>query len=314
MKFKILLAFSLALWSNLSRPEDYSQWPEDCPQLIRQGFLTTAARIVALYKNNFTLKKKSQHCATPYLQDFENAVTQSKASFMWTYRYCFYHSALREEKCFSVIPFLANDNPKSESQIIEKIIKKKNSSLKISGCQLISQQEYTPYLLKHQYGCFITYHREKCHAFSCEKKLFINNQERNFFTVRPQKSYPFFTLSHLKKKYSWHDALQKILQKKAEPLENFDELKFFLLKGKRLVYGVGCGEDMQSFTLPRQSLNQCTLFSFLISGLQGQKIIVHLDDRSIKKPLYISWTELYRSVKNYKKIHPLNMGTLYGLP
>jgi len=264
------------------------------------------------------MQSTPESCMNETHQTFAEMAMNYNKEAIWPLKICFYNPAKEVESCKTYIPGNNFNNSNAENMVISSILKITKGAPDKMKCQLISKKVFNPLRLKYQVGCFIVYDPQKCTSSLCPRKIYWNKNEIKGLKYQGSPNFSYFPTSLRESGQSVERILERVLKVKNKPLKNLTEIAmFFNKKAHNILHGVGCIEDILPQLYPKNYFNGCRPIPFILDGykkIDGDTFFstrLPIDD--IHSPRLLNWNNIFNSVNNYKKIHPMDTWTLNGL-
>ncbi len=82
-------------------------------------------------------------------------------------------------------------------------------------------------------------------------------------------------------------------------------------------HGIGCAEDLLPEHFSKESFNQCSPLPFIVDGYREKagiySVVIRTAYDSLHAPRLVPWTNLFSALKDYQRLHPLDIWGLYAL-
>ena len=284
----------------------------DCPGKIDNQATTNIHRIVA-HKKKLSISSDKISCSSQALHSL------AQLSSDWPLQICYFDKISDKRNCIPYVPnHIQARDPLSEGHIIANILYRTEGALEKKACSLVSDKSYNPVLLKYKYGCFIIFDSQLCTTHYCKKRIVYESKEIKGIEYIGTNTFDYFTNSFKNEKFSMSNILKNNLKLESKIIHNLTILKVFLNKYPRAIaHGIGCAEDLMPSFFQKKSFGECRPLPFIVDGIIHKKRTIYLSFRSsiddIHSPRLVPWDQIFNGVSNYKKIHPLNTWTLYGI-
>lgn len=289
----------------------------DCPAKVGHTPLVTASRLITHF--NKTTIENVDECETYSVYPFAKFNQDVLESELWQIQLCYDDKIQRKKVC---LPTLLNSVENSElslSYTVGKVLSRlRGFNNRDQSCRVISEDEYRPTLLEFKTGCFIIKKNERCSGTSCEFKVMLDDQEFSNYTFESMLQFDLFPYRFTEANKSFLNLTEKNFNKKSKKILNISSLKqIFTEKKDAVIMGAGCLEDLlPSFSQARR-FNQCTFMPFIVDGIiednSSNSLITRTSLDHIHAPRIIPWSQVFASVKNYQRFHPLNEWSFYAL-
>lgn len=289
----------------------------DCPGNIENEMLTNIHRIIQHFVPDTIITNKDT-CAGEANLSIAKLFIAVKNEAVWPLNICYFNRIESEETCKPYIPGTHVNQPKSEDNVVAKILYEQKGAPKKTKCKVVSTKSYNPLLSDYKLGCFIVYDFESCKSMSCTKKVIWDEkvQEDIHFTGRPM--FEYYATNYITERFSLASLINEVHKTQSRSIKNLTDLMFYLDKiPGSIIHGVGCAEDLLPEQFARTNLNGCHPLPFIIDGYvkkANTSVMVlrsAIDD--LHSPRLVIWQNIYNSVMAYQQLHPLNTWTLNGL-
>lgn len=235
----------------------------------------------------------------------------------WQLQACFDNQISGQEVCQQVVLGKYLGLRQSYTTVIEDILKRTRGAEQGVMCDMVSESEYNPLLLKFKSGCHIVYAPD-CQISRCPHKIMFNDRQITHIKLKSEMSIDYFPLNIPSERTSQHYLLANDFKKGAKSMNNLSSIiSFFKKSRKGVIHGVGCAEELLPTFFKIRTMNQCSPLPFIIDG------IVRSDDKSVlvtrtaidslQAPRLISWSNVFSAVKSYQILHPMRLWTMYGM-
>ena len=289
----------------------------DCPASSDQLAVTNLSRLL-LNISQAPLKPHSGPCSSISSGEMIYFNTRFDNDESWKLEAC-YDDRLNEKEVCAKTFFGSYDNhPASYPLVVANILKNTRGAEQTLKCQMISSRVYNPVLLQYQSGCYIVYEDQKCFISECKHQILYNNRPITLIKIKNKLLVDYFPNNLRDEKFSQHYLLTRDFKQNGRSLNNLSGVENFFKKSKKgVIHGVGCAEDILPSFFKSRGMNQCTPLPFIVDGVIKQDDNATLVTRtaldSLQAPRLVSWSNIFSTVKNYQRMHPLRIWTLYGL-
>jgi hypothetical protein len=290
---------------------------QDCPASSDELGVTNMSRIL-LNISQAPIKQFSGPCSSVSAGEVLNFNTRFDNDESWSLEACYQDRINEKEVCAKTFFGNYDNNPASYTNVVANILKATRGAEASTKCDMISSKVYNPILLQYQSGCHIVFEDQKCFISDCQHKVMYNNREVDLIKMKNKLLINYFPNSIREEKFSQHYLLTRDYKQNGRPLNNLSGIETFFKKSKKgIIHGVGCAEDILPSFFKSRGMNQCTPVPFIVDGVIRQDDRATLVTRtaldSLQAPRLISWSNIFSTVKNYQRQHPLKIWTLYGL-
>jgi hypothetical protein len=238
----------------------------------------------------------------------------------WKVDACYVDPITRKDVCLKTFFSDSKGGNSSYSSVVSEILKKTRGMDQNITCELISNNDYNPLLLRFKSGCFIIFEEGHCKITNCKHKIILNDRSIDFIKIKGIGNFSYFPENMEEERFSQTYILNNDFKKKTFKMDDLPDIRKFLKKSTNgIIHGVGCAEDLLPTFFKSYSLNQCSPLPFIINGMLKNKdeskvvFITRTAADSLKAPRLISWSSIFSSVKNYQRKHPMKVWTLHGL-
>jgi hypothetical protein len=236
----------------------------------------------------------------------------------WTLEACYFDKIRERDICSKTFFGAYSNHPLSYTNVVASILKETRGAGKNLVCEMVDSEDYNNLMLQYKSGCHIVYNRNKCFMSECKHKIMYNDREIDFIKIKNGLQLDYFPVNLKGERFSLHYLLSTDFKQNAKSLNNLSAIKRFYKTSKsKIIYGVGCAEDLLPSFFKAQNLNQCTPLPFILDGLVKEEdsiaFIARTAADSLQAPRIISWSNIFSGVKTYQRYHPLKIWTLYGL-
>lgn len=302
---------SLALNHSILRA-DY----QDCASASDAHGVTNFARIL-LHFSKKPVKPSQGPCSSVSSGEVISFEKANDLDNTWELEACFNDKILERDVCYKTFFGAYGALEESYTEVVAKILQRTRGADQRLKCQMVSSKKYSPYLLDYKSGCHIVYEEDNCYISSCPHRVVFNDRTIDFIEVRNKVRLDYFATSIQNERFSLHYVLNLDAKIKSKSLSSLSAMQLYFKKtSKGIIHGVGCAEELLPSFFRPGSMNQCTVMPFIIDGLiphpEGAFVFRSGAD-SLQAPRIISWSRLYSAVKEYERLHPLSLWTLYGL-
>ena len=284
----------------------------DCPAQIDNQAIINVHRIIA-HKKKLSIPSDKISCSSQAHHSL------AQLSPRWPLKICYFDKISDKRECIPYVPNHAQtEDPFSEAHIIAKILYRTEGALNQKACTVISDRFYNPVLLKYKYGCFIVFDSQLCTTLHCKKKIFYDSKEIKGIEYTGINLFDYFANSFKNERFSINHLLTESLKLESKTIHNLTFLRVFFKKySDAIAHGIGCAEDLLPSFFQKKFLGACRPLTFIVDGIINKKGTVYLSFRSsiddLHSPRLVAWDQVFNGVSNYKKIHPLNSWTFYGI-
>ncbi|MDH4467634.1 MAG: hypothetical protein QE271_06205 [Bacteriovoracaceae bacterium] len=306
----------------------------DCPGEVLEDSWITLSRIgfyfqrISQGKNFFKLSPEilspwnggSEYCSVNHYQHFYEFIQQEKLTDSWNFKICMKDPSNKKGICEPVFWKSPSDQFLPLLTTVQKLLAKKTGVYYKGKCEFVDQADYNPDLLKFRTGCFIVTEKSRCHLYDCPFTVFLDERDqRGFFQV--SNGINFSSLPHSETKGKTVSQLFfERLKIQEKSIRSYTELMKFLKKyPNSLIHGYGCLEDLKPDQFPRNSLNQCTINSFILDGYKegsgtiSALFVLRTSLDEVYSPSYIDWKDLFSALKNMQNAQNQASLNLVGL-
>lgn len=236
----------------------------------------------------------------------------------WGLEACYEDRLNSKEVCAKTFFGKYDNDPASYTNVVASILKETRGIDDTTKCEMVSNVEYNPVLLKFKSGCFIVYEKDNCHISQCKHKIILNDRPIDLIKIKGKANLAYFPTNINDERFSQHYLLTRDFKKNGRQISNLSSVHaFFKNKKNGIIHGVGCAEDLLPSFFKTYSINQCSPMPFIVNGLIKDKdkvvFVVRTGADAIQAPRLISWSNIYSAVKSYQKKHPIKQWTMYGL-
>jgi hypothetical protein len=289
----------------------------DCPSNVDNEAITNIHRVV----NHFAprnIKTSKETCAGEAHYTFARLNFDIKHDEGWPLKICYMNRVTDKEVCVPYIPGSREDDPRSEDQVIAKIIYLQKGAPAKTKCRIVDSKTYNPLRSEFKFGCFIVYDADTCTTLSCNKKVIWEEKTIADIKFIGTPVVDYFPTAFINERYAFDSMINELIKTQGRSIKNLTDLKFFLDKiPNSIVHGVGCAEDLMPEEFERIGINQCHPLPFIIDGHLLKNNETWLVFRSaiddLHSPRLILWHNIFNAVSAYRELHPLNTWTLYGI-
>lgn len=283
----------------------------DCPGKTGNEALTTFSRLLKHFQfyDQEAVSSCEVHSINPTLKFLEE-FTELEG---WGLKVCYDDKIKRKEVCYPVMFGDAAESDFSLTNVIGKIaLRLKGYNYQDAPCEIINQSEYRPALLKYQNGCFILRDENFCRGVDCDFKVIISEQEFKSFKVKKDLQLALYPHNYINEGQSLTKLLEKNKKFNVKKVENISRFKILFDQKKNILFmGIGCAEDLIPSFFHRNFVNKCTALPFIVDNLVEHEGKYAMTVRSsfdhIHAPRLIPWTYIFNAVKEYQRIHPINL-------
>lgn len=235
----------------------------------------------------------------------------------WGLEACFYDKLKERDICSKFFFGNYGNHPLSYTSVVAGILKETRAADSNVTCTMVDSTEYNPLLLHYKSGCHIIYDRNKCYLSECKHRILYNDREIDFIKIRGRMLLEYYPLSVKGEQFTLQYLLTKDFKQNGKSFNNLTAITTFFKTGKKIMYGVGCAEDLLPTFFRVKGMNQCSPLPFIIDGMLKEKdkfaFITRTAADSLQAPRIVPWGNIYSAVKSYQRFHPLKLWTLYGL-
>lgn len=289
----------------------------DCPARVGHAPLVTASRMITHF--NKTTIENAPTCETYSIYPFAKFNQDFLESELWQMQICYEDRILRKKTCMPTLLNGVSNSELSLSYTVGKVLARlRGFNDKDQSCRVINESEYRPTLLEFKTGCFVIKKDDRCLGTSCEFKVVLDDQAFTNYTFESKLQFDLFPYRFTEANKSFLKLAEKNFNKDSKKILNISSLKrVFSEKKDAVIMATGCLEDLlPSFTQARR-FNQCTFIPFIVDGMiedsSSNALITRTSLDHIHAPRIIPWSQVFASVKNYQRFHPLNEWSFYAL-
>lgn len=289
---------------------------QDCAAQSDAQGVTNFARIL-LHFSKSQVKPFQGSCSAISSGEVLGFEKKNDLENTWELEACFNDKILERDVCYKT--FFGAYGPLEESytEVVAKILQRTRGADQRLKCQMVSSKKFSPYLLDYKSGCHIVYEEDRCFISSCPHRIVYNDRTIDFIELRNRVKLDYFATTLQNERFSLQYVLNLDSKIRAKSLSSLSAMRLYFKKStKGIIHGVGCAEELLPSFFQPSSMNQCTALPFIIDGLiphaEGAFVFRSAAD-SLQAPRIISWSRLYSAVKEYERLHPLSLWTLYGL-
>lgn len=235
----------------------------------------------------------------------------------WGLEACYFDKLKDRDICSKTFFGKYGNHPMAYPSVVASILREtRGADLNIT-CSMVDSTEYNPMLLNYKSGCHIIYEKNRCFLSECKHKVLFNDREIDYIKIRGRITLEYFPLSVKGEQFTLQFLLTRDFKQSARSLNNLTAINSFFKTGKKIMYGIGCAEDLLPTFFKVQGMNQCSPLPFIIDGILKDKdkfaFITRTAVDSLQAPRVVGWSNIYSAVKSYQRFHPLKLWTLYGL-
>lgn len=298
---------------NLSRLKaDY----EDCPAKVGNAGIVNITRLIAHFSGKAPPKSDFCHASiTAMFAEFDLETSEGRA---WDVRLCYDDKINQREVCLPAVYGNVKDSDLSMSSVVEKILRKTKGLGADQSCRLTSKKGYRPELLEFKSGCFVIVDFENCYGTSCEYEVLLNQKKITHIRKKSGTQFDYFPKDFATENFAISEQFVKKYKLKSSRVLNVSTLKRVLNENKEaVIHGIGCAEDLLPGHFSKKRFNECRPLPFIIDGYKENdglySVIIRTAYDSLHAPRLVPWTNLFSALKDYQRIHPLNVWGLYAL-
>jgi hypothetical protein len=236
----------------------------------------------------------------------------------WQLEACFDNQITNLEVCQQIIIGKYDNLRQSYTTAVEEILKKTRGADSRVSCDMVSDKEFNPLLLKYKTGCHIVYDPADCQISRCPHRIIYNDRAITHIRIKSNLSIDYFPLNIPSERTSQHYILAHDFQRGAKNLSNLSSINSFFKKTKKgVIHGVGCAEHLLPTFFKLRAMNQCSPLPFIIDGIVRNEdktvLVTRTAIDALQAPRLISWSNVFSSVKSYQLLHPMRLWTMYGM-
>lgn len=289
----------------------------DCPNKIGQSAIITTSRMIAHFDKNPL--PDSLDCELPSLLPYAQFNQDYLENEFWKISICYEDKIARKTICHPTLLHEMKDSPMSLSYNVGRMLAKlRGFNNRDQKCKLIKEKDYKPRLLEYKAGCYIIKNSKKCSGIKCDFKVVLDDQPFTNFKMKNSLKVDIFPLRYTEENKSMLRLFEKHYKKTSKKILNISSLKrVFKSKSDAVVMAVGCLEELLPRYKKHTRFNQCSYMPFIVDGIleenSSHSLIVRTSLDHIHAPRIIPWSQVFSSVKNYQRFHPLKEWSFYAL-
>jgi hypothetical protein len=303
------------LSKRLNRSHLFSDY-YDCPGLVANDGIVNVTRIINHLEG--VGQVFSGNCSANSTLTFAKFINELTDGRFWNVGACYEDKIYNREECFPMVYGELENNQYSMGSVIKRVLTKTRGFGENQNCEVISEKQYEPKLLKFKTGCFIIFDRANCYGTNCKFRVVLDEREINNFKIKSGSSFDYFPKDFKGENYAMSSLLKTKYKLKTKSIINIAFLKsFFKDHPKSIMHGIACAEDLLPNFYNKTVLNQCRPLPFIIDGYKENKGLVSVIMRTahdgLHAPRLVPWSYLYSSLKDYQRRHPLNLWGLHAI-
>lgn len=290
---------------------------QDCPGKSDQHAVTNMTRIL-FHVSQGKIAPYEGPCSSVSSGEFFSFNQRFDNEDKWDLEACFNDKILEREVCMKTLMGNYGGLSQSYTNVVAEILKKTRGADRNLTCKMISSTEYSPFLLQYKSGCFIIYEADQCYISHCPHKIVFNDRPIDLIKLRNSVTVDYFATNLQNERFAQHYLLSTDLKLNGRSMNNLSTIISFFSKTKKgVLHGVACAEYLLPTFFPVRAINQCTPVPLIVDGLirEGENtvLITRTAYDSLQAPRMVSWSNLYTSIKEYQRVHPLRLWTLHAL-
>jgi hypothetical protein len=286
---------------------------KDCPSDIYNEGIVNLSRLYSYFAG---IQNTNRHCAGLHSANFIEYNAPIAQDRNWKGQTCFQNKILDREECYPTSFAEDKKSKYSLTRSVAKVLEKTRGTDINLKCEVITEKEYKPSLLKFKAGCYVILNNE-CHQGDCDPKVLLNQVEMKQVYFKSGVFLDYDAGDVKEEKLAQINLLKEAKGIKSKKIINLTLLKtFFKEHPKGLVHGVGCAHELYPEHFKVYHLSDCKPLSFIISGYIEEKglssmILLSGADHS-NAPRIIPWSRIVNALNTYQLRHPLNLWSFYG--
>lgn len=288
---------------------------KDCPYKVGNLAVTTFGRLLNHHEDYITNQKFNCHTSLTYpVAKINEELTEFGS---WQIRACYDDKIKRKKVCHPVVLGHVKNDDLSITKVMKKIAGRQRG-YQGAECELISENEYKPTLLKFKTGCYIITDNKECTATQCKFKVIIDEEDFTSYTFESDLRFNLFSTDFLGENKAMIPVYANKKRKELKIIKNISSFeKTFNDKKNSIFVGVGCAEDLLPSHFKRNHINECRPLPFIVDGYFEDKGIYSLITRTsydhLHAPRVIAWNYIFSAIKNYQNLHPINAWRFYAI-
>ncbi len=290
---------------------------KDCPNRIGQSALITTSRVIAHFDK--APMADFEDCELPSILPYAKFNQNFLENEFWKIAICYDDKIARKKTCLPTLLHQIKDSKMSLSYNVGKVLSRlRGFNNKDNSCKVINDTEYKPLLLEFKAGCFIIKDSKKCTSTKCPFKVVLDDRPFTNFKMKNSFRIDIFPYSYTEENRSMLRLFEKHYKKTSKKILNISSLKrVFSSKSEAIILAAGCLEDLLPTFRQHKLFNQCSFMPFIVDGIiesnSSHSLIVRTSLDHIHAPRIIPWSQVFSSVKNHQRFHPLKEWSFYAL-
>lgn len=290
---------------------------QDCPGRVDNEGITNIHRLFMHIKPE-VLVSTPETCTNEANYSFAKRNIKESNFKVWPLKICYKDPAQEETVCKTYVPGNNETSKYSEGKVVAEILKRTQGAPEKMVCKIIDANDYKPHLLKYRAGCFIVNNTNECTTFHCPKIIRWNNKVISGITYKGVPLFNYFPTTLSSSDFSATTIIEEAFKIKHKMLSNLTDIYAFLsAKKDNVIHGVGCIEDILPHLFYKRAFNQCRPLPFIVDGYLKKEgttfLTTHLPIDDVHSPRLINWNNIFNGITSYKRIHPLDTWTMYGI-
>lgn len=289
---------------------------QDCPSKVGSEGITGVSRVIKHLDRKTSTKGST--CEMDVINTFVDFNNEASDGRFWGLKLCFENKVMQETVCYPTLTGDYKDSEYSISKVIGKILKKTRGYDNPVGCELVTEEQYKPLLLKYKAGCYIITDKKHCYGTDCKFKIILDELEVKHVNFKKGTLFDYFPSNYLEENMAQTKLIERFYRKKIRKILNVSFLKtIFNEQPKAILQGIACAEDLLPTFFVKDTLHKCTPLPFIVDGYTESQsslaLIVRTSFDDIHSPRIISWSYVFSALKAYKELHPLGLWGLYAI-
>lgn len=304
---------------NLEKALNYSRLRapyQDCPGQTGSLAIVNIARILQHFFPEED--KEKSYCSLTSASTFLSFNQESVEARTWDIHLCYEDKINEKEVCLPTLNGNYGDSEFNIGKVVSYIMSKTRATDPDMVCEVVSDKDYNPALLKFKNGCFVVLNSANCSAIDCEIKIIHKERKVTHITHKQNVHVDYIANNTKFEKFSQMSLLKEYKNIREKKIINMTILQNFLKDHPNgIIHAIGCIEDLYPGQFLVRAFNQCSPTPLIIDGYIEKKGYFSLVTRTalddIQSPRLVPWNYLYKAIKSYQKIHPLKIWSLNGL-
>ncbi|MCO4754288.1 MAG: hypothetical protein KC478_07385, partial [Bacteriovoracaceae bacterium] len=282
----------------------------DCPARVANDAMTNLTRIINHFSSSAIPEAGSCQASTSAVfAQFNQDTTDGR---FWDAKLCYDDKIKSTEVCHPVVYGNVKDSDLSLPKVVEKILQRTKGLGNDQQCRLVTKKQYRPNLLEFKSGCQVIIDIESCYATSCSFDIILNQNNVTHIKQKANVSFDYFPRSFSTENFAQAKLIEKKFRLKSKAILNVSFLKRSFNKyPKGIIHGVACAEDMLPEFFSKTVINQCSPLPFIVDGYKEEDgvfaVVIRTARDSLHAPRLLPWSHLFSALKDYQRLHPLNI-------